>query len=222
MNQSRGRIIQTGLERANRTDLLPQARYWLNNFLDRMYLDQDFEWLLKYVYGRTLVNGDTLPTDYTRMKTVTVTNQRIPMQLVEADQWEYLQRGWSFPQDVSGNGTPNFCYIDQSTSLIYFFQIPQSAPTNLTYNYYYYYYPTLPDAANPTTDTQIPIWGRLSSEPLIQEIYARALEYQDDLRAKDELDKVLVMVNLTKQNSRDLRAGSPRFKLGKCHPKRRF
>ena len=39
---TRLQIIQEALNLANRTDLLSEARLWLNNFLDGQYRNQDW------------------------------------------------------------------------------------------------------------------------------------------------------------------------------------
>lgn len=219
---TRGQIITEGLGRAGRPDLSSEARLWLNLFLEKQYLNQDHEWLLKYIFGRSLVEGDTLPSDYVRMKTLDATPNRIPIRLVEADQFESIRANTNVQVAATPTGTPRYAYIDQTLALIHFFPLPPTTPTaTLTYNYYYYYFPALPDPTNSGTDSQVPIWG-LTNDILIEEIYVRALNWNDDLRFKEEKDNVQKLLNDSKMNSRDLRAGSPKFKLGKSFVRRRF
>jgi hypothetical protein len=219
---TRGQIMTEGLGRAGRPDLISEARLWLNLFLETQYDNQDHEWLLKYVDKRPLVMGDTLPTDYVRMKTITVTPNRLQMRLVEADEWESIRANAGFDFGVTTTGTSRICYIDQATSLIYFWPTPPTAgPGQLVYNYYYYFFPVLPEIADGAHDTDIPVWG-LTNDILIEQIYVRALNWNDDLRYKDEKENVMDLLNKSKMNSRDLRAGSPRFKLGRCHKRHRF
>lgn len=218
---TRLQIMNEGLGRAGRPDLLSEARLWLNLFLEKQYLSQDYEWLLKNVDNRLCVNGDTLPSDYIRMKTITVTSNRLPVKLVEADEYEWLRRGYGFDQTTSQqNGTPNWAYIDQNANLIYFLPVPPSS-NSVYYNYFYYSFPTLPDPTSSSGDSQVPKWGE-TTDILIQAIFARALQWLDDDRAPVEINNVKALLTDSRINSRDLRAGSPRFKLGKCHRRGRF
>lgn len=218
---TRGQIITEGLGRAGRPDLLSEARLWLNLFLESQYLNQDYEWLLKYVQSRPLIEGDTIPADYVRMKTLDATPNRIPIKLVEADEFEARRANSNIAVAPTPTGTPRYAYIDEATNLIHFFPLPPTTPTALiTYNYYYYYFPALPDPSDAATDSQVPMWG-LSNDILIESIYVRTLNWNDDLRFKEEKDNVTKILNDSKMNSRDLRAGSPRFKLGKNF-RRRF
>lgn len=220
---TRGQIITEGLGRAGRPDLASNARLWLNLFLEKNYTGQDYEWLLKEVDNRIAVEGDPLPSDYERMKVITMTPNRIPVKLVEADEYEWLRRGYGFPQYTTQTfGTPNWAYIDQTLGLIHWVPLPPTgAGQQVVYNYFYYYFPTLPDPTNPSLDSLIPVWG-LDNTILITEIYTRALQWSDDLRYAQEKDAVKTLLDESKMNSRDLRAGSPRFKLGKSHKRRRF
>lgn len=218
---TRLQIMNEGLGKAGRPDLLSEARLWLNLFLEAQYLNQDYEWLVKRIDSRAMVEGDTLPSDYVRMKNLTVTPQRLPMQLVEEDQYENLLRGY-VNVSASNYGTPRYAYIDQNLALIHFVPVPFPAgPSQLVYNYGYYYFPSLPEVADNAHDSDVPKWG-LSNDILVQEIYTKALNWNDDERYGPEKEDVKKMLNDSKMNSRDLRAGSPRFKLGKCHRGNRF
>jgi hypothetical protein len=223
MSLTRGQIITTGLAQANRPDLVSNARLWLNIFLERCYRDQDFEWLLKEIDNRSCVEGDTLPSDYRAMKVITATTNRLPIKIIQADEYEWVRRGVNFSQLTSNQfGTPVYAYLDLANQLIHFWPLPPVGGNAIVYNYFYYFIPTLPDPTTSGGDSSVPVWGPLSYQVLIQEIYARALEYQDDTRAAKELERGQQMLDETKRNSRDLRAGSPRFKLGKCHVRSRF
>lgn len=216
---TRLQIITEGLSRAARPDLTSNGRLWLNLFLEKQYLNQDHEWLVKEVSNRIMVNGDTLPADYVRMKTMTVTSNRIPMRVIEADEYEWLRRAYGTPGQLS-TGNPNVAYIDEVNNVIYFVPLPSTVIIPV-YNYFYYFFPTLPDPTTSAGDSEVPAWG-LSNDILIEEIYVRALNWNDDERYEREKENVKVLLNESKMNSRDLRAGSPRFKLGKCHVRKRF
>lgn len=217
---TRGQIITEGLGRAGRPDLLVNARLWLNLFLEKQYLNQDYEWLVKEIDNQTLIEGASIPEDYVRMKTITATPNRLPVLLVEADEYEWRRRGTSNGPAIITYGTPVIAYIDQAKDEIHFWPLPP-VMTPLTYNYFYYYFPELPDPTNPSNDTMVPMWGQ-SNDILIEEIYVRALNWNDDDRYEKEQNNVKKLLDESKMNSRDLRAGSPRFKLGKCHRRRRF
>lgn len=206
---TRGQIISTALTRAGREDLTSDARRWLNTFLETMYTDQDFNWLLKRLYNQAITQDMSFPADYRALKVARIKGSNLDLEEVSVDEL------FSFSTDVSG-GAPTKIYADRGLRQFHFWPAPGAG-------YYmdlaYYYMPTLPDATDPATDSQTPVWG-LSVEVLVQAIYVKALEYNDDVRQDKEMDKLRGMIAESKMNSFDMRAGKNRIPLGKSFRKR--
>jgi hypothetical protein len=213
---TRGSIISDGLNRAGRPDLLSDGRLWLNQFLEDQYENQDWPFLIKTSKGLTVVQGGTIPTDYRSAVSATVGQTVANTKLVEfvpADKFhEFYERN-----NTDNSGTPEVIYVDESLRTFNYWPNPSSG---LLLNLRYYYSPELPDHLDPTSDNEIPIW-QAPKQILVQAMYVRALEYNDDARFEREDKRLFKMVNDHKMNSHDLRAGKHRLKWGKSfRPKR--
>lgn len=208
MALTRAQIMAEGLAQAGRSDLIVQARLWLNMFLERMYLNQDFAWLLKST-TLTPAQGVSLPTDYRSAKAAMIGT--LPILVVEVEEY-------SLNHNASTQaGTPDKMYVDLLNKTAYFSPSPSSG---LVLYLDYYHKPVLPDHTDSGTDSLSPLW-RLGDHILTQAVYIKALEYNDDLRFKDEDQKLNSMIAEAKMNSIDSRAGRARLKFGKSF-KRRF
>jgi hypothetical protein len=212
---TRGRIIQEGLDRAGRPDLFTNGRLWLNEFLEDQYNDQDWKWLIKDL-TLAVVQGGAFPVDFRTAKIASIgesarNQQRI--RFVDAD--EYQEKFSRAQGETLGN--PEVVWEDTTTRTFQYWPTPA---TNLFMTLKYYSCPALPDPDDSTTDNEIPFWGG-TSKILIQSIYIKALEYNDDARFEKEEVKLGKLVNAHKMNQHNLRAGRHRLKLGKdFRPKR--
>ena len=207
---TRLQIMQEGLRRAGRPDLLGEARFWLNLFLESMYRDQDFHWMRKQATLAT-TNGLAVPTDYLRAySAVLVQNgNETPFHQFSSDEYDALR-------SADSSGPPSGFFVDPDGDVFRFHPTPS---TSYTWKLRYYYMPTLPDPDSPIGDQDEPLW-KLDPSILIQAIYVRALEYDDDTRFDREEKKLDAMLSRSKINSADKRAGSSRMKLGKSFRRR--
>jgi hypothetical protein len=210
---TRGQIISEGLTLAGRTDLLSEARLWLNIYLEKAYRTQDFAWLLKGASSLAVTQGGAVPSDYLRMKSARLLsgNGTVPMLQVGPEEYDSLN------SNASATGSPVKYFVDEQLKQFFFWPSPS---TNLLFNIRYYYLPTLPDATDATTDALIPVWNE-DPEVLIEEIFHKALKYNDDPRSKEAEASRDKMLNQSKMNNMDMRGGRNRIKLGKSF-KRRF
>lgn len=211
---SRGDIISEGLSKAGRPDLVNDARLWLNLFLEEQYNNQDWSWLVKTEPSLAVVQGGTLPSDYRSAKVARITSDQNdqPLKVIEdADEWDYVQ-------NLAGNGSgvPTYMYVERSTGLYYFAPAPAGI---LTLKLSYYFLPTLPNHTDPTSDSEIPVWG-LPFRILTDHIKAEAMEYNDDVRQDKAMSGVDKKLADAKMNNHDKRAGRHRLKLGKSFKKR--
>ena len=208
---TRGQIISEALSLAGRADLISNGRLWLNIYLDSMYRNQDLSFLLKSSSGMPCIQNAPLPSDYRALHTATVGVSGVPLEVVALDHFVALN------QAQSKHGTPLWLCIDGGNKTAQFYPSPWQG---VTWNMTYYSMPELPDPNDPLTDSEIPKW-ELSSDILIQAVYAKALQYLDDSRAEKAQADAQLMFTQAKMNSRDMRAGSSTFKLGKSF-RRRF
>jgi len=200
-------IIQEALNRANRGDLLSEARLWLNLFLKSQYRNQDWPFALKEV-TLPIVQGAAIPSDYARARDAKIldgaTNQ-VPILFLTPEQYDAaLRSGYS-------SSIPLKCYVDQYARTFHW--VP---PPNQTYSFIlrYYFMPVLPDSYSPVGDLDVPLWTA-DVEVLIQAVYVRALQYDEDNRYDKEDAKLVKMIVDAKMNLPDFRAGTNRIKLGK-------
>lgn len=211
---TRGQIIEEGLDLAARPDLTSNARLWLNLFLEKQYYNQDYDWLIKTVDGLAVVQGGTLPSNYRAARSATIVENGKLLSLTVVTnpaEWDEIKETASIT-----SGVPRFIYIDHDTRLFYF---PGEPVSGLTWNLKYYHIPDLPDHTDPTTDMLIPKWG-LPADILVQNITARAFEYNDDSRQDSKAGMVEKEIGDAKKNNHDRRGGKSRLALGKSFRKR--
>lgn len=213
---TRGQIITEGLSQAARPDLISNGRLWLNQFLEDMYQNQDWPWLIR-LSTLAVVQGGPIPIDYRAAVSVTigrtVANQQQRVRIVAADEFhERFQRN-----QTEIGGTPEIIYVDERLRTFNYWPEPVSG---LVIDFRYYDCPALPDQTDPGTDALFPVW-RATTRILTQAIYVRALEYNDDVRFDKEEKKIFSMLNNHKMNARDLRAGRARLRYGKSFTPRR-
>lgn len=200
---TRGDLITGGLEQAGRPDLKPEARLWLNLFLDQVYKDQDFDWLIKAV---EITNNSPFPDDYRAARVAKIGTRQVRLTTNEDE--------WAMRAATGVRGETNLIFADHNDRKFYFY--PENASVC---SLRYFYLPTLPDHTDPDTDLESVKWG-LSHQILFDFIYYRALEYNDDSRAPEAFQKAMAQVVQSKMNNHDRRAGSSKMALGKSFRKR--
>lgn len=211
LSLTRAQIIAQGLALAGRPDLTSDARLWLNLFLEKMYMTQDFDWLVKTGSGLSVTNGVAFPTDYRAGKSgiINYANGSTAPVTVLARADEYDMHKISIGPTTEGQ--PEFVYANHDERKFYFLPAPDQV---YTWDLKYFYIPTLPDHTDSGTDTQTVKWG-LPATILIDHIKARAFEYNDDQRQEGANVQVMNDVTLAKMNNHDKRAGSTRMPMGK-------
>lgn len=212
MALTRLQIMNEGLTKAGRTDLLSNARLWLNIFLEKMYRNQDFRWLLKRATNLALSQGATPPSDYLRAQSATINANGSAVEIMQISLEEYQSKS----VNPLTSGLPRFFAFDEVSNQFLFWPLPGSS---YSWNLNYYYMPTLPDPSNGTGDSQFPVWGE-DPDILIQNIKAQAFDYNDDERFEKADARTEELLVKSKMNSFDMRAGRHRVKLGKSFKKR--
>lgn len=208
---TRGQIITEGLSRAGRSDLVSDARLWLNLFLEKVYMNQDFKWLEKSVSGLALSQNYDLFDDYRAIIAISLGTNRSPLtQVFTADEWDYVKGG------NSNASTPTHFFINEIDDVIEFYPAPASG---LTFNASYYRMPSLPDHEDPNSDDESPFW-KLPTEILIEAIKMYAMDYNDDVRFDAQEQRLFAKIAEARLNAQDNRASHGRFKLGKSFKKR--
>jgi hypothetical protein len=207
---TRGDIIQEGLSLAGRPDLLSDARLWLNLFLEKLYYNQDFDWLIKSVSGLAATQGQAFPSDYRAARSAWIEGNEIK---VLSNPMDYDVKRKSMG---SSQGVPQFIYADHD--IRQFFFLPQPS-AGLSWDLRYYYMPTLPDHSDPTSDLLVPKWG-LPMEILVDFVKSRAMEYDDDSRQESASSRVYQEIITSKMNNHDRRAGPSRLSMGRRFSKR--
>jgi hypothetical protein len=216
LDLTRGELIEAGLDLAARPDLISQARLWLNLFFEDVYMNQDFDWLIKTLDGQSLSDGMNMPADYRAAKSAMLHNPNGSYRQIE------------ITNDVEiydNKRDPNA--TDESPLMIYanhdlrkFYLIPGPG-TGYTLDLKYFYIPELPDYTDPTTDADVVKWG-LPSHIIIDFIKAMAFEYNEDSRQGEAFQNVMAKISQSKANNKDSRAGSSKLKYGKSFKKRIF
>ena len=207
---TRGQIVQTGIERAGRGDLLADGRRWLNLFLQSQYKNEDWNWLIKSG-SLTTVDGQSIPSDYDRMKYLKLISNgsRIELEQLDVNEFEY--------QKVANNytGQPKYYYIDELNRSIYFWPMPDQS-YSLELQYYH-----MPDFLEETAgdDSDEVVWGE-GENILVQAVYVDTLQFLDDARFLNELKVLENMIGNSKLNAHDRRGGKHRIPLGRSFRKR--
>ena len=214
---TRLQIITEGLSLAGRPDLLASARLWLSMYLEEMYLNQDFEWLVKWATGLSAANGVSIPTDYRAAKSAVLVHPNgatTPISMLSKPD-EYDEKRLSMGET---SGQPQYGFVNPQDRKFYFLPSPDQA---YTLDLKYYYVPDIGGVEDDTDDDTVPTW-RLPSSILVDHIKSRAFEYNDDQRQEGATKMVLDKVAQAKFNNHDRRAGPSRLPMGKRFTKRRF
>lgn len=208
---TRLQIIQEALNRANRPDLLSEGRLWLNMFLDGQYRNQDWPFAMK-ISTLSVVEGGAVPADYLRARSaqLIVGNTRQDIRFLTPEQYDHHRRS-----NIT-TGKPLMVFVDQYLGTFNWVQIPDQA---YSFELRYYFMPTLPDPYSPIGDSETPLW-KVDEDVLIQAVYVRALEYDDDSRFDKEDQRLKEMLRESKLNSPDFRATNNKIKLGKSYRRR--
>lgn len=208
---TRLQIIQEALNRANRQDLLSEGRLWLNMFLEGQYRNQDWPFAMKKS-TLSVVEGGAIPTDYLRARSAQLIDgsNRQDILFLTPEQYDYHRRA-----NVT-TGKPLKVFVDQYLGTFNWIQIPDQA---YSFELRYYFMPTLPDPYSPIGDSETPLW-KVDDDVLIQAVYVRALEYDDDARFDKEDQRLKEMLRESKLNSPDFRATNNKIKLGKSYRRR--
>lgn len=215
LNLTRGDVITQGLEKAARPDLVSDARLWLNLFLEEMYYNQDWHWLVKSADGLAVIQGGSLPDFYRSAKAASIISNgdRIPLRIItDRDEWEEIKRN---TRDTTG--VPNRAFVDMEDRKMYFAPTPSGT---LLMDLSYYYIPQVPNHRDPENDDELIKW-ELPYNIIIDYIKAMAMEYNDDLRQDKAMATVEKKLAQYKFNAHDKRAGSNKLALGKSFRKRR-
>lgn len=162
-----------------------------------------------------VIQGSTIPTDYLRARdgSLLYGTQKIPVFFMTPEQYDEATRA-----HVT-TAVPNKVYVDEYART--FTWVPTPAQV-YTLSLRYYFMPDMPDPYTPIGDSEIPLW-QTDVEILIQAVYIRALQYDDDARYDKEYDKLYGMEGMiakAKMNNADFRAGSSKIKLGKSFRRR--
>lgn len=207
---TRGDIIMEGLSLAGRPDLLSDARLWLNLFLEKIYFNQDFDWLIKSETGLAATQGVAFPSDYRAARSAWLNNIELKV-LSNPTDYDVKRKSLG-----SAQGNPQFVYADHDIRQFFFLPLPNPG---LTWDLRYYYLPALPDHTDPTTDLLVPKWG-LPMEILVDLVKSRAMEYDDDNRQGQARASVYEEIISSKLNNHDRRGGPSRIPMGKRFSKR--
>lgn len=208
---TRLQIIQEALSQANRTDLLSEARLWLNQFLDGQYRNQDWPFAMKTA-SLPVTQGAAIPTDYLRARSADIISgtNRLSVLFLTPEQYDFYRQAAANP------AIPRKVYVDQYARTFNWVPAPSEV---FTMDLRYYFMPVLPDPYSPIGDSETPLWA-VDDDILIQGIYVKALKYDDDARYDKEESRLKDMIRETKLNSPDFRAQNNRIKLGKSFRRR--
>lgn len=177
MAMTRDEIILSALRKAGNTSLVMNAREWLNNLLDRLYDEYKFSFLEKTEDG-TLSSGQTsvnLPSDFLdlwnrrglRLEDPT-TGATNPLTLLVPDQFDEIV-------NPSLSGEPSHAIVDLADESWRPYPV---ANRGFTYHLRYKYTP------GRLTGNTVPLFP--NDKILVQGVFAEALDYAADERAKPE------------------------------------
>lgn len=174
---SRAKIIELGLSLAGRPDLVSEARYWLNMFLEEQYMNQDYEWLVKWKGSMSIEDGMDAPLDYRAGKSALLRDTNGELTYIQAinqqEQWDQLRA-----QLGTVTGAPQYFFMNPNDRKMYFLPSPDAG---YSMDLKYFQIPCLPDIDpddEDADDEETPKWG-LPFSILIDHIKARAQEYND-------------------------------------------
>jgi hypothetical protein len=213
MALTRAQIIAEALGQVGRSDLTSQGRLWLNNFLDYVYKNWDWVWLLKWNGETSLTDPLSFFSDYRKLKSANLMLNGQPQnQLfsVDAEEWMALRR-----QGIS-SGAPTHVFPDKEAGVFRFWPTPSGS---FDWDPLYYKIPTLPTHLDGTGDSLTPTWGE-TEQLLIDGVKLGALYYNDDGRWESGVKDMMSGIVQAKLNSYDSRAGSNRIKMGKSFRRR--
>lgn len=212
---TRAQIIAQGLALAGRPDLTSDARLWLSMFLEDMYLNQDFEWLLRLETAIAVADGTSVPADYRASKSAIIyAPNGSPSPITALTKNDEID---SKKLELAGStGQPLYFYVDQYHRKLYFLPQPDQA---YTMDLRYYFVPEIGDFDSDFCDDDVPTW-QLPFSILVDHVKARAMEYNDDQRQEGAATGVRNKIMESKTNNHDRRAGPSRMQLGKRFKKR--
>ncbi len=211
---TRIQIINEGLAQVGRSDLTSNARLWLNLFLEKVYLVQDWSWLLK-ITQTALSSPMAVFSDYRGFKGGNLILNGVfqgEITHVWYDEWQAFERGGT----TAGN--PKYVWVDETNNQFNFWPTPT---LNYTFECSYYWTPTLPDPTTNGGDSLIPLWPNLPNDVLIEAIKQKALYYKDDERYQASEKSLMDQIMQAKFNSIDRRGGASKMTMGKSY-RRRF
>lgn len=222
-------IITEGLSQAGRTDLISNARKWLNLFLGRVYTNWDWPFLKRYSgvitlsqnmpyltnvgspvgNFRKMANSATLYVSQPNPSFPFVAQRELPTMI--ADEYAAVIRIGNISPSQ-----PRKIYCDEDLRQFIFWP----APDQVYYlDFFYYYLPTLPTDADSTGDNLTPLWP-FDQELLIKAIQMKALYFDDQDRYKEEEGDIMKTLSEIKFNSFNTEGGSNKIKLGKSFRRR--
>ena len=197
------------LSQTGRSDLLSNARLWLNLFLDKIYNVQDWNFLKTNSGIVSLVQGGSSPAGYKKLSSANLLYQGYVQREItsfngDGEYQAYLRMGTVV-------GQPQKVYIDKQANTFNFWP-----PPDYSYQWQYFAFitPTLPDPTDSSGDSVIPLWP-MASNDLIEAVQLKCLYYQDETRYKDEEAKLIKSITDSKTNQFDSQGGNNTMKLGK-------
>jgi hypothetical protein len=176
-------IISEALTLAGNPSLTTIAQEWLNNILDRLY--EDFRWpFLQKIATGNVDSSNALPADFSDLwnreglKVIDTTGNMTSLNVIQADQYDLLTNP-SLP------GAPTDALFDLNTLTWAPYPLPN---TPFTYSLRYKYKP-----ARVTNFDAVVTFP--NDALLVQAVYVRALQHEDDARYDVES---IVLLNMTK------------------------
>ena len=206
---NRGQIMTEALSQTGRSDLISNARLWLNLFLDKVYNVQDWNWLKTDSGIISLVNGGTCPAGYKKLSSANLIYQGyVQREIVSFNgDGEYQ----AYQRMGTTSGQPQKVYIDKQTNTFNFWPNPDFS---YQWRHFSFIIPQLPDPTDAAQDTNIPLWP-MQQDALIRAVQLKCLYYQDETRYAAEEKALMDEIVAGKMNQFDSQGGNNTLKLGK-------
>ena len=162
-----------------------------------------------------VIQGGFIPDDYLRSRDAHLNygTNKVPITVLTPEQYDQATR-----MGVS-TSIPTKVYVDHYARTFTWVPAPSES---FSFSLRYYFMPVLPDPYTPIGDSEEPLW-EADLEVLIQAVYIRALQFDDDARYDKEEQKLYGERGLlvqAKMNLPDFRATNNRIKLGKSFRRR--
>jgi hypothetical protein len=197
------------LSQTGRSDLISNARLWLNLFLDKVYQCQDWNWLKTDSGIVSLVQGGSTPSGYLKLASANLIYQGYVQREIVAFNGDGEYQAYRRMGTVSGQ--PQKVYIDTQAGTFNFWPPPDY---NYSWQHYSFIAPQLPDPTDASQDTNIPLWP-LQADALIKAVQLKCLYYQDETRYAAEEKALIDEIVAGKINRMDTQGGNNTLKLGK-------